>query len=152
VPPGASATATHPAASAGPALREIHNDPLQQLMIQMNALVYEQMRDELDAAQEKRQRIEALAATAGQLSGTVKAIIATLPSLKLSPEEQASFLALANNLHASAQQMETQARTNQIQAIPATLDQLTVTCGACHNLFRKSRNLLDKCRDPQQTC
>ncbi len=157
VPPLAPATAASPespsqTASPPPTLHAIHNDHLQQLMIQMNALVYGEMRDELDAARQKREQIKALATTAGQLSSTVKAIIKTLPSLDLNPDEQASFMALANNLRTYARQMETQARKNDIQAIPATLDQLTLTCGACHSLFRKNHGLLERCRDPQHTC
>jgi cytochrome c556 len=130
----------------------IHDDRLQQLIIQMNALVYEQTHDSLEITSKNHQKIKKLAEKAVQLSGTSKSIIEKLPSLGLSLDEQASFIALAEKLPNQSRKMEAKARKGQIEAIPAMLEQLTQTCGSCHALFGKSHGLLERCRDTHQTC
>lgn len=147
-----TATATLETETPPPNTQAIHNDHLQKLMIQMNHLVSEQMRENLALPKDQRQRLGELAATAGQLTGTVDAIIATLPGLNLNPDDQATFMALANRLHHQARRMETDAQKSRWEAIPSNLEQLTLTCSACHSLFRKNQGILERCRDPRHTC
>ncbi|BBL71425.1 hypothetical protein [Methylogaea oryzae] len=151
-PAPAYAAATEPADTGLPAMHAIHNNRLQQAMDRINTLVYRQMRDEVNASVETRQQTQEVAKTASELSGTVEAIIATLPALRLNPGDQATFRALADKLRLYAKQMEEQANWNQIHAIPATMDAITSTCTSCHTLFRKNRSILEKCSDPNYTC
>ncbi|WP_162232443.1 hypothetical protein, partial [Methylogaea oryzae] len=87
----AYAAATEPADTGLPAMHAIHNNRLQQAMDRINTLVYRQMRDEVNASVETRQQTQEVAKTASELSGTVEAIIATLPALRLNPGDQATF-------------------------------------------------------------
>jgi hypothetical protein len=93
-----------------------------------------------------------IARIAGELAASEKNIIETMPSLDLKADEKVTFTALAEKLRINALQMANLAEQNQLQAIPATLDTITTTCISCHVLFRKSRSLLEKCKDPRYTC
>ncbi|HUL11381.1 MAG TPA: hypothetical protein VLU73_04320 [Methylococcaceae bacterium] len=121
-----------------PALHAVQDARLHELMVEMNSLMFDRMRTELDIDRERRQRATQIAEVARSLSNTINAILATLPTLKLNPDEQTAFLALANKLRDQAGQLEQQASHNYIDAIPQTLDQMTHTCTACHGLFRKT--------------
>jgi cytochrome c556 len=73
------------------------------------------------------------------MGNIVDAILATLPSLKLNQTEQATFLALAEKLRKDSTELRNLALVgdNQVDAIPGQLDQIDVTCKACHQLFRE---------------
>lgn len=120
-----------------PALHALHDTRLRDLMAEMNSLMFERMRTELELDQERRQRARQIAASAAGLTRTIDAIVATLPRLNLNPGEQTTFIALANKLRGQTKLLEEQASRNQIDAMPATLDQMASTCTACHQLFRK---------------
>lgn len=120
-----------------PALHAVQNHQLHQLMAQMNSLMFETFRTELEIDKERRRQASQIADTARELSGTIDAIPATLPKLGLNDAEQVSFLALARRLHEQSQGLEQLARANQIDAMGPALQQMTLTCNACHQLFRK---------------
>lgn len=120
-----------------PVLHAVHDEHLRELMVQMNSLLFERTRPETDIDRARRQYAGQIEATAQELSATVDAIITTLPSLRLNPSEQARFMALAGKLRDQAQRLSEQARGNQIDIIPATLDQMASICRCCHELFRK---------------
>lgn len=135
-----------------PIMHAIRNSQIQQIMIKINALVYEQMQNEVGVNWEKHLRTQEIAKIAHELAGDGNSIISSLPLLNLNSNEKATFTALAEKLRGNAQQMEDQANQNQIKAIPGTMEKITSTCTACHALFRKSRGILEKCRDSNSTC
>ena len=143
---------SEPPDTGEPAMHAVQNNRLQQVMQQINSLVYSQLSSEINLGQERQIKTKEIARIAGELAASEKSMIETMPSLNLKPNEEATFIALAEKLRLSAVQMETLARQNQLQGIPATLDNITNTCTSCHVLFRKSRSLLEKCRDPRYTC
>ena len=144
--------AMRPPETGEPAMHAIQNNRLQEVMNQINTLVYSQMYSEINLSEERQLKTQEIARIAQELASSESAIIDTMPTLKLKPGEQATFAALAEKLRTSAVQMETLASQNQLQRIPATLEAITSTCTACHALFRKSRSLLEKCKDPRYTC
>ncbi|MDP2202456.1 MAG: hypothetical protein Q8K07_10590 [Methylicorpusculum sp.] len=147
-----NAHVTEPPDTGEPAMHAVQNNRLQQVMQQINSLVYAQLSSEISLGQERQIKTEEIARIAGELAASEKSMIETMPSLNLKPNEEATFIALAEKLRLSAVQMETLARQHQLQGIPETLDNITNTCTSCHVLFRKSRSLLEKCRDPRYTC
>jgi cytochrome c556 len=124
--------------TGNPALHAVQNARLHALMTEMNSLMFDRMRTELDIDRERRRRAAQIAEVAQAMSRTIDGVLATLPSLDLAPGEQETFAALANKLRGQAGQLEKQARRNYVDAIPQTLDQMTLTCTACHELFRKT--------------
>lgn len=141
-----------PAETGEPALHAVKNDRLQQIMRQINDLVYAQLSSEINLGQQRQLKTEEIAKTAAELAASEQAMVSTLPSLGLKADEQTTFLALAEELRINAADMQDLANRNQIQAIPARLETITNTCTSCHVLFRKSRSLLEKCKDPRYTC
>jgi hypothetical protein len=141
-----------PPETGEPAMHAIQNNHLQQIMQQINELVYAQLSSEIDLGEQRQLKTAEIARIANELAASEKSIVETLPTLNLKPDEETTFLALADKLRVSAVQMQDLAVQNQLRAIPATLDTITNTCISCHVLFRKSRSLLEKCKDPRYTC
>jgi len=133
-------------------MHAIQNNRLQQVMQQINELVYAQLSSEINLGEQRELKTAEIARIANELAASEKSIVETLPSLNLKPDEQTTFLALADKLRVSAEHMQDLASENQLREIPATLDTITNTCISCHVLFRKSRSLLEKCKDPRYTC
>ena len=123
--------------SGQPALHAIQSTRLRELMDRMDILMQESFMTEYEIDIQRRKYAMRIAATAEELSKTVKAIIDVLPSLKLSSEEQKVFLSLAKNLDDHARLLHKQAKQNQIDAINNTMKQIGATCTSCHSLFRK---------------
>ena len=148
----ASQKSIEPPETGEPAMHAIQNNRLQQVMKQINDLVYSQLSNEINLGSQRQLKTAEIARIAGELAASEKDIIETMPSLDLKPDEKVTFTALAEKLRINALQMANLAEQNQLQAIPATLDTITTTCISCHVLFRKSRSLLEKCKDPRYTC
>lgn len=148
----AAAVPAGPPETGEPAMHAVQNDRLQSVMRQINNLVYGQLGNEINLSRERQTKSAEIAKIAGELAQSQKAIIETLPSLKLKPEEESAFIALAEKLRNGAERLGESADQNQLQSVPAQLDNITNTCISCHTLFRKSRNLLEKCKDPKYTC
>ena len=144
-------SAAHPG-TGDPAMHAIRHNHLQQAMIRINNLVYGQMQNEVGVSREKQVQTQKIAKIAHELASDQNIIIGTLPLLNLNPSKKYTFAALADKLRVNALQMEDQANRNQIKAIPGIMEKITSTCTACHDLFRKSQSILEKCKDSKNTC
>ena len=151
-PPVTGLKSIAPPETGEPAMHAIQNNRLQQVMKQINDLVYSQLSNEINLSQQRQLKAAEIARIAGELAASEKDILETMPSLDLKPDEKVTFTALSEKLRVNALQMANLAEQNQLQAIPASLDTITNTCISCHVLFRKSRSLLEKCKDPRYTC
>ena len=120
-----------------PALHAIMNDRLRILMAQMNTLLFDQIRTEVELDQERRRNAVRIADAAGKLQQTVDMILAAQPSLQLTQNEAATFAALAGKLKIQAVQLQDLAQRNQIDALPQAVSQVRSTCMCCHSLFSK---------------
>ena len=141
-----------PPETGQPALHAIHDQQLDEVMLQINALVFGQMRNELDLSHEKKLHANKIAQTAHELLKNVDILREVMPRLNLLPNEKITFLALANKLKSESAQIEEDAKHDDLKNIPSRLQQIMETCTSCHSLFRDNRNLLDRCRDPKSTC
>lgn len=119
-----------------PALHAVQNERLHDLMDEINSLMFERMRTQLDIDRERRRRAGEIAEVARAMSERAGEMLSTLPELKLSPEEQTTFAALAKKLRAQSMQLEEEASSNYIDAIPQSIERMSLTCTACHELFR----------------
>ena len=147
-----SMMAHEPPETGEPAMHAIHNTQLQQVMHQINDLVYAQLNGELNLSSQRQLKAVEVARIAGELADSEKDILDTMPSLNLKTAEVSTFVALAEKLRLSALQMQPSAKQEQWQAISGHIETITNTCTSCHVLFRKSRSLLEKCKDPRYTC
>ena len=125
--------------ATGPALHAVQDKRLRELMAEMNSLILSE-KEMTDLQRDVRLRKYDLkmAETAAAMGKTVDAIVATLPSLKLSGTEQTTFLALADKLRREALSLRELAGKTQSDAIPAEMERIAETCKACHQLFRTS--------------
>ncbi|MBS1213418.1 MAG: hypothetical protein H6R26_2035 [Proteobacteria bacterium] len=142
----ACSTPTEPLPRSGlpdtgrPALHAVTDAKLRELMNQMNTLIFDRFTAQPELDRERRAYALRMAQTANTLSETVDHIRSRLPELSLNESERITFLAVADKLHDQAKTLEFQANHNQIDAITATLDQITATCSSCHALFRNRGN------------
>lgn len=119
------------------ALHAIQDARLRALMREMNSLMFERMRTELEIDRERRQKAAQIGRVADEMARTVVDIIDSLPRLSLEEDEKIMFLILAEKLRSQVKMLKQQADHNYIDAIPGTLERITTTCAACHQLFRK---------------
>ncbi len=120
-----------------PALHAIQDKQLRELMARMDALMQERFMTEPELDAERRKYAQRIAENAQTLSQTVDNILARMPSLQLSTDEQHTFQALAQKLAEQSRLLQDQAKSNQIDAVSNSLHQINTTCTSCHALFRK---------------
>lgn len=120
-----------------PGAHAIQDARLREKMRELDALMYERMRTELEIDRDRRRQAKEIAVVAADLSRTVAAIVAAAPGLPLTADERSRFLALAEELRIRVDRLREQAGQGQIDAIPGTLGEITAVCGSCHRLFRK---------------
>lgn len=120
-----------------PALHAVTNERLRTLMAQMNALLFEQIRTEIELEEELRQKTFRIADAAAEIQQAADIILTIRPSLQLGQSDDATFAALAGKLKGQAEHLQDLARRNQVDALPEAVAQIQGTCVACHSLFRK---------------
>ena len=114
----------------------------------LKSLAYGRMQGELDHAREEQLRTEEVAAIAHELAGTVNIMRREMPGLDLSPHDRHSFVALANALR-----LEDDARNEApFRTFPAKWNRSPPPAPPATPCSVKSRNLLERCKDPRNTC
>lgn len=141
-----------PPETGEPALHAVQNNRLQAVMHELNTLVYGRLSNEINWSKERAIKSEEISKIANELIASEKSIKDALPSLNLKSDEATAFVAVAGKLRSGATQLAELASQNQLQRLPETLEMITDTCISCHVLFRKSRSLIEKCKDPRYTC
>ncbi|WFP48694.1 cytochrome c [Methylomonas sp. EFPC3] len=120
-----------------PALHAVRDGKLRELMDRMDSLMHERFMTETQIDAERRKYARQIAETAHSLSANVDAIIASLPGLNLTADEQTAFRALAAKLRSEMGLLQQQAESNRIDQISDNLHEINTTCTSCHALFRK---------------
>lgn len=120
-----------------PALHAVRDGKLRELMDRMDSLMHERFMTETQIDTQRRRYARQIAETAQSLSANVDAIIASLPGLSLTADEQIAFRALAAKLRSEMGLLQQQAESNRIDQINDNLHEINTTCTSCHALFRK---------------
>lgn len=120
-----------------PALHAVRDGKLRELMDRMDSLMHERFMTETQIDAERRKYARQIAETAQSLSANVDTIIASLPGLNLTADEQIAFRALAAKLRSEMGLLQRQAESNRTDQISDNLHEINTTCTACHALFRK---------------
>jgi cytochrome c556 len=115
--------------TTAPARGAIHSDQLQRTMKRLNELAYDREYTELGLDRLRAEQIAALVTAAAEL----------LSAGEMTAEEQATFAAIAGQLHAEAQNIQAAVRAYQFDRLPAGYRRLQRICNACHALFREDR-------------
>lgn len=129
-------TAPHLVATGSAALHAIDSNELRQVMGRMNGLMFERNLTDQELDRQRHQALSQVIEAADGVEQAITAILATQPRLNLDAGEQKVFLALAVRLGEEAKTLKIQAVTHQDEQIPATLEKISTTCNACHQLFR----------------
>ena len=119
-----------------PALHAVQDARLRTLMQQMNNLMFDNLRTELDIDRDRSRHARQIGESAAAMAKTVDDILANRTKLNLRPGEDEAFVALAIKLRKLAQKLQQEALNNQVDTLPKTLDQISLTCSSCHQLFR----------------
>lgn len=123
-------------ATGTPVLHAIDNQELRLLMARMNNLMFERNLTDQEMDKHRQEALGRVLAAANGLDQAVDGILAAEPKLRLDSGEDRVFRSLAVNLRGEAQTLKAQAEAQQTDDIPATLEKMTATCNACHELFR----------------
>jgi cytochrome c556 len=125
--------------TTAPARGAIHSDQLQRTMKRLNELAYDREYTELGLDRLRAEQIAALVTAAAQLRISAGRLPELLSAGEMSAEEQATFAAIAGQLHAEAQNIQAAVRAYQFDRLPAGYRRLQRICNACHALFREDR-------------
>lgn len=120
-----------------PALHAIMDERLRTLMAQMNALMFEQIRTEVELDHERRLKSGKIAEAARQLQHSIEQIQQVRPGLNLGHDDEAAFAGLATKLKSEAQQIESLAASGKLNELKPLLAETEQSCMACHSLFRR---------------
>lgn len=118
-------------------LHAVQSKRLRGLMTQLNDLIHERMLTEAEIDKQRRLRTEEMAKIAAKMKLTAKKIPLALPTLKLSPEEQAVFLSLSQKLQNQLDLLKLAAEQHQTDQLNPRLVELVKVCNQCHGLFRQ---------------
>lgn len=121
-----------------PSAHAIQDARLRNLMREIDHLMFERMRTELEIDQARRRKAAQIGRIAHEMAQTVAGIADSLPRLSLETDQQAMFLTLADQLQNEIRMLKTQAEHNYIDAIPGTLERIATVCAQCHALFRET--------------
>lgn len=124
--------------TGAPSAHAIQDARLRNLMREINHLMFERMRTELEIDQARRRKAAQIGQTAQEMAQTVAGIADSLPRLSLEADQQAMFLTLVDQLQNEIRMLKTQAGHNYIDAIPGTLERIATVCTQCHALFRET--------------
>lgn len=117
-------------------LHKIMTDRISVLLDQMDTLMTDHNRTEVDLDQDRRYQALRIADSAAELQRTVDMILKIQPTLDLTEHQAPVFAKLANQLKAQGGELEQLARNNQIDALKPALKRTKNTCMTCHSLFR----------------
>lgn len=120
-----------------PSTHIIMSKNLQTLMAQMNTLLFDQIRTDVELDKDRYRNAKKVAEAAGELQKTIKLILEVQPSLKLGAKDDITFSTLADILRTQSGQLETLARQNKFNELPQAFSAVKNSCTSCHSLFRK---------------
>lgn len=111
-------------------------DRISVLLDQMDTLMTDQNRTEIELDQDRKYKALRIADSAAELQRTVDIILKIQPTLDLSEHQAPVFTKLANQLKEQGAELENLARHNQIDALKPAMRRTKNTCMTCHSLFR----------------
>lgn len=117
-------------------LHTIMTNRISVLLDQMDTLMTDQNRTEVELDQDRKYKALRIADSAAELQRAVDIILKIQPTLDLSEHQAPVFRKLANQLKEQGVELESLARRNQIDALKPALTRTKNTCMTCHSLFR----------------
>jgi hypothetical protein len=137
-----SAARSIPDEPSGPAaesatLHAVHSARLREIMRQLDRLTSDRLPQEMDVRPERDRRLSELAATADAMAGAAERIPGAAGRVALDAPHRGLFPMLAEILRDQALELRQRAGADDPRGAETVLEQITVTCNACHALFRQ---------------
>lgn len=120
----------------------LHEERLQQLMLTMNALMFERYLTQPELDRQRRQIAQEVGAAAATMADTLKEIQSIRSRLPLNATENTLFVTLTERLGQQIEQLRQQAEEGRVESMAQTREDMRATCAACHMLFRDNRPLV----------
>lgn len=121
---------------AHPQLHAVMTNRINVLLDQMDTLMTDQNRTEIELDQDRKYKALRIADSAAELQRTVDIILKIQPTLDLSEHQAPVFIKLAKQLKQQGAELEQLALHNQIDALKPAMQRTKNTCMTCHSLFR----------------
>ncbi len=119
-----------------PRLHAVMTDRISVLLDQMDTLMTDQNRTEIELDQDRKYKALRIADSAAELQRSVDIILKIQPALDLSEHQAPVFIKLTNQLKQQGAELEQLALHNQIDALKPAMQRTKNTCMTCHSLFR----------------
>jgi hypothetical protein len=124
-----------PAESA--TLHALHSARLRKIMRDLDRLTSDRLPQEMDVSAERNRRLRELAVAADAMASAAQGIPGAASDVALSAPHRGVFPMMAEILRDQAIVLRQRAEADDPRGAEAVLEQITVTCNACHALFRQ---------------
>ena len=115
----------------------IESNELKGLMHELNMVVYDKFKSELERDNTRRRYALTLADTLKQLAIKIENIPCN--KLNMDEEDKQIYLKHARQLYIDSQEIYDVAQKYELEKLPLKLDNMEKNCKSCHTYFRKDR-------------
>lgn len=115
----------------------IESENLRLLMRELDLVVYDRLKSELDRDNVRRRYAMNLADTIKELSQKIDKIVPEDISKSLTPEKAKIYHRYAQKLYLSGQEIYDVAENYELEKLTNKIDNMQSICISCHNQFRK---------------
>jgi hypothetical protein len=106
-------------------------------MRDLDRLTSDRLPQEMDVSAERNRRLRELAVTADAMASAAEGIPGAAGDVALSAPHRSVFPMLAEILRDQALELQRRAEADDPRGAETVLEQIAVTCNACHALFRQ---------------
>lgn len=115
----------------------IQSEKLRLLMRELDMVVYERQKSELDRDRMRKRYMLSMGETLKNLSAEVKNISERDLGAKLTQDDIVEYKKYANNLSINADEIYEIAQKYEFEKLNQKLEDIKVSCNACHKKFRE---------------
>lgn len=123
-----------------PAQHAVHGKRLRALMQDLEALLFERQRTQIEIDADRRRYFEQTVEVADGLLESAEHIAEAVDDLRA--EDRAGFIALQTKLVSQTRALRALAEAGRADAVAAQYDTITTTCNSCHSSFRDTSDRL----------
>ena len=119
-----------------PLIHVIVSDQIREIMLKLNTLVNDRGITPLEVMEYRVEYLKQLIITANELVMAAEKMTDAIPGVRIEPQNQLTFEALAKQLQEQAVNIAFLAEQTDEEGLEPAYQRLNETCNACHTLFR----------------
>jgi cytochrome c556 len=119
-----------------PLIHVIVSDQIREIMLKLNMLMNERGITPIEIMEQRVEYLRKLITTANELVVAAERMTDAIPGVRIEPQNQVTFEALAKQLQEQAVNIAFLAEQTDEEGLEPAYQRMSETCNACHTLFR----------------